>query len=361
VVDATTGAQMTAVLDPNAGTLTNASTGESIDPTKILVVDPSSGDLIDPVSGKTVDASTGQSTDSSTPSTSTTPTGDPSTTPDTATSSSLGGAPTSDVDTSYVQGVIDQVQQEHDSGTDPNTDSYTQYPAPEDPKALDPKTMNPGPYAPVPEDPKTTVPDDQVQQLLRCMCCDTDGSDKAPKKTPKPEPKPGTVPADCDTSEPKGGKVTQSDDGCAEAPQHYTVRCGDSLSSIAKRFDTTWRAIYRENKGKIDDPNMIYPGERLRIPEGCDMPPQSSKPAPKPPKPGTVPADCDMPGQTKPHANPPKPPHGPPNAPPPGQGGKPPTNPPKPPGPPPGGTYPPAPPEMGPMSSGPSVKELAAG
>jgi LysM repeat protein len=49
----------------------------------------------------------------------------------------------------------------------------------------------------------------------------------------------------------------------------YTVRSGDSLSSIAERFyhnsgDWTW--IYAANKAKIHDPNSIYVGESLTIP-----------------------------------------------------------------------------------------------
>ncbi len=45
----------------------------------------------------------------------------------------------------------------------------------------------------------------------------------------------------------------------------YTVRRGDTLSSIARRFNTTVRAI-RVTNGRFSD--RIYPGERLVIPEG---------------------------------------------------------------------------------------------
>lgn len=43
----------------------------------------------------------------------------------------------------------------------------------------------------------------------------------------------------------------------------YTVRPGDSLWSIAEKFDTTVSDIARYNG--ISDLNLIFPGQRLRI------------------------------------------------------------------------------------------------
>ena len=46
----------------------------------------------------------------------------------------------------------------------------------------------------------------------------------------------------------------------------YTVEPGDSLWSIAEKFNTTWQAIYEKNKNIIgDNPNLIYPGQVLVI------------------------------------------------------------------------------------------------
>lgn len=46
----------------------------------------------------------------------------------------------------------------------------------------------------------------------------------------------------------------------------YTVKIGDNLSSIAKRYNTSWEKIYQENKEVIgDDPNLILPGQKLII------------------------------------------------------------------------------------------------
>jgi nucleoid-associated protein YgaU len=50
----------------------------------------------------------------------------------------------------------------------------------------------------------------------------------------------------------------------------YTVQKGDSLSKIAKREygdAQQWRRIYEANRDTIKDPDLIYPGQVVRIPE----------------------------------------------------------------------------------------------
>jgi len=50
----------------------------------------------------------------------------------------------------------------------------------------------------------------------------------------------------------------------------YTVVRGDSLSKIAKHQygdGNRWRTIYEANRDLIKDPDLIYPGQSLRIPE----------------------------------------------------------------------------------------------
>ena len=51
----------------------------------------------------------------------------------------------------------------------------------------------------------------------------------------------------------------------APKPKIVTVRPGDCLVSIAKVNKTTYARIYKANP-KIKDPDLIYPGEKLRIP-----------------------------------------------------------------------------------------------
>lgn len=50
-----------------------------------------------------------------------------------------------------------------------------------------------------------------------------------------------------------------------EAPKavYYTVKSGDTLSGIAKRYGTTYQAIAKLNG--ITNPNLIYAGKKLRI------------------------------------------------------------------------------------------------
>ena len=49
----------------------------------------------------------------------------------------------------------------------------------------------------------------------------------------------------------------------------YVVKSGDSLSKIAKELlgdANRWPEIYEANRDEIEDPNLIYPGQELRIP-----------------------------------------------------------------------------------------------
>jgi LysM repeat protein len=46
----------------------------------------------------------------------------------------------------------------------------------------------------------------------------------------------------------------------------HTVQPGETLSSIARRYGSTWQAIAQANN--ITDPNQIYVGQRIKIPGG---------------------------------------------------------------------------------------------
>lgn len=49
--------------------------------------------------------------------------------------------------------------------------------------------------------------------------------------------------------------------------QTYEVKSGDSLSKIAKNYPgVSWQDIYNANKDQIKDPNLIHPGQKLKIP-----------------------------------------------------------------------------------------------
>jgi nucleoid-associated protein YgaU len=56
----------------------------------------------------------------------------------------------------------------------------------------------------------------------------------------------------------------------ATAGRTYTVVSGDSLSKIAKHQygdAAKWHAIYEANRDKIKNPDLIYPGQVLTIPD----------------------------------------------------------------------------------------------
>jgi nucleoid-associated protein YgaU len=51
----------------------------------------------------------------------------------------------------------------------------------------------------------------------------------------------------------------------------YTVVAGDSLSKIAKREygdASKWHRIFEANREKIQNPDLIHPGQVLNLPQG---------------------------------------------------------------------------------------------
>ena len=63
-----------------------------------------------------------------------------------------------------------------------------------------------------------------------------------------------------------------------KAGSDYTVQPGDTLWSIAQRAyndSEDWDTIYQANKQVIgNNPNLIKPGQVLKIPQYSDQPPQ---------------------------------------------------------------------------------------
>jgi len=53
------------------------------------------------------------------------------------------------------------------------------------------------------------------------------------------------------------------------ASRHYTVRPGDTLSSIAERFyhnPADWQFLQKVNSAEVKNPNLIFAGEALSVP-----------------------------------------------------------------------------------------------
>ena len=56
----------------------------------------------------------------------------------------------------------------------------------------------------------------------------------------------------------------------AKVYETYEVKPGDSLSKIAKRHygdANAWKKIFDANTGILKDPNKIFPGQKLKIPQ----------------------------------------------------------------------------------------------
>lgn len=54
------------------------------------------------------------------------------------------------------------------------------------------------------------------------------------------------------------------------APRTYTVAAGDSLSKIAKKLygdSGKWKRIFEANRDIIKNPDLIHPGQVLKIPD----------------------------------------------------------------------------------------------
>ena len=63
-------------------------------------------------------------------------------------------------------------------------------------------------------------------------------------------------------------KPPEAEEKAAE-PRIYVVQRGDSLSKIAKEVYGNagrWKEIFEANRDQIKDPNLIRPGQELRIP-----------------------------------------------------------------------------------------------
>jgi nucleoid-associated protein YgaU len=69
-----------------------------------------------------------------------------------------------------------------------------------------------------------------------------------------------------------GGSSTapgDSDGATTDRERTYVVVKGDSLSKIAEREygdATRWRQIFEANSDTIKNPDLIYPGQQLRLP-----------------------------------------------------------------------------------------------
>ncbi len=82
-------------------------------------------------------------------------------------------------------------------------------------------------------------------------------ADTVPGASPTGKPDFSNVQGHADTVPADGGGST------------YTVKKGDTLSAIAQQHygkASRWHAIFEANRDQIDDPDLIRPGQVLKLP-----------------------------------------------------------------------------------------------
>lgn len=78
------------------------------------------------------------------------------------------------------------------------------------------------------------------------------------------------IPKSC-TQPPPSGKV------CVKI---HVVKRGEYVKLIARKYGTSWQTIVQLNN--LKNPNLIYPGQRLKVPVACPKPSPKPTAAPKP-------------------------------------------------------------------------------
>lgn len=88
--------------------------------------------------------------------------------------------------------------------------------------------------------------------------------------------------AQANKKQPSGN--TSSEQQASEKPygkKKVTIKPGDTLSKIGKRNDTTYTRLFNANKS-IEDPDVIYPGDKVRIPHPEEKLPNRAISRPQP-------------------------------------------------------------------------------
>jgi nucleoid-associated protein YgaU len=89
--------------------------------------------------------------------------------------------------------------------------------------------------------------------------------DKKDDKPPQSRPDFSNVRSGGSSTAPAAPQPT----GTIGSGKTYVVVEGDSLSKIARREygdANKWRMIYEANKDLINDPDLIFPGQKLNVP-----------------------------------------------------------------------------------------------
>jgi LysM repeat protein len=76
--------------------------------------------------------------------------------------------------------------------------------------------------------------------------------------------------AEAAAAEAAAAEAAAAQAASAPQPVTYTVVSGDTLSGIAQRFygdASAYMRIFEANRDKLNDPNLIHPGQELVIPQ----------------------------------------------------------------------------------------------
>ena len=68
----------------------------------------------------------------------------------------------------------------------------------------------------------------------------------------------------------KPSTVVPANPAAAPTFDEYTIKSGDSLSKIAKTLygdAQKWNIIFESNKDTIENPDLIHPGQKIKIPK----------------------------------------------------------------------------------------------
>jgi resuscitation-promoting factor RpfA len=106
----------------------------------------------------------------------------------------------------------------------------------------------------------------------------TDDSPNSSVPSADEESDPSSAGSDEDSSSSDSDSDTDSDDSSSDAEVRtvrdtntsgasgsYTVKAGDTLSSIAASHGATWRSLAQANPDVATDPNLIFPGQTLTM------------------------------------------------------------------------------------------------
>ncbi len=81
---------------------------------------------------------------------------------------------------------------------------------------------------------------------------------------------PGDEKPDFSDVESGGSSTAPQADGVPAETSTYTVVAGDSLSKIAQHHygdANLWRRIWEANRDQVKNPDLIHPGQVLKIPQ----------------------------------------------------------------------------------------------